>query len=256
MATQKLLFNNLDVVILCGGKCGSTTLEETIKSHYKIVRAHDNFNIRYILDTYKLTVKDTDLMPGDENLKLFDIISRVKDKKMIVVFDVYRTPIERKISSFFENIKYTIPNYQDLSVDSIINYFNMNNLIYTLEEYHPIDRLMEYLNIPTFDKFNFEAKCNIIQEGNLVLIKLRFHDIGEEWNRILSILFNDKIVVKDSNVTESKDYNRLYKEFKSKYRVPRKYLDEYLSKDKQFKIYNTPQEQEEYIRKWRALSRD
>ena len=43
-------------------------------------------------------------------------------------------------------------------------------------------------------------------------------------------------------------------EFLDKYKVPKRYLEKVLSKDTEFKIYNTPEEQENYIKKWEARS--
>jgi len=58
------------------------------------------------------------------------------------------------------------------------------------------------------------------------------------------------IVIYNENLTENKDTIQLYKDFKNKYKVPKLYIENNLSKDKEFKIYNTKQEQDEYITRW------
>ena len=54
----------------------------------------------------------------------------------------------------------------------------------------------------------------------------------------------------DSNLTENKNVYELYKEFKKMYIVPRTYIKYILMNDKEFKIYNTKEEQYNYIIKW------
>ena len=55
----------------------------------------------------------------------------MKTKKEIYIIDSYRTPIERKISSFFQNV------LSD-STQNIIDNFNKDYLFY-IEEYHSIN---------------------------------------------------------------------------------------------------------------------
>ena len=49
---------------------------------------------------------------------------------------------------------------------------------------------------------------------------------------------------------KDKENNKLYVEFKEKYRIPKKYIENVLSKDIEFQIYNTKQQQDKYIKKW------
>jgi hypothetical protein len=57
-----------------------------------------------------------------------------------------------------------------------------------------------------------------------------------------------------TNISDEKEYATIYKEFKAMYKVPKKYLENNLSNDNEFKIYNTIEEQKEYIEKWTVLS--
>jgi hypothetical protein len=56
------------------------------------------------------------------------------------------------------------------------------------------------------------------------------------------------------NESSKKQTYNLYNEFKKKYRVPEEYIENFLLKDSAFRVYNTPEEQESYIKKWTSLS--
>lgn len=231
-----LIYN---IFVYCGGKCGSTTLNETFKKNiYSSLHVHSN-------EHYQLAYRTKNT--------IFDVINLSSTNfENIYIIDSYRTPIERKISSFFQNINSHLPNYNDLTIDKIIDFFNLN-LIDTIEEYHSIDEVLEYYNVPLFTKFNFEQKYNITKNDNKIFIKLLFKDI-QNWNIILSEIFQKDIIMHNENLTKDKPINDLYEEFKKNYKVPKTYIENTLKNDIDFKIYNTEKEQEEYIAKWLELS--
>ena len=232
--------NDLDIIVYCGGKCGSSTLHTTFKKNelnsYKI---HDNNYFKYLCNLYK---KDT-------TKTIFDVIDfNVKQNKNIYIIDVYRTPIERKISGFFQNISQHLPDYNKLSIQEMINFFN-DKLLYILENYHSIDEILDHYNIQLFNTFDFKNKYNIFKNDNMIFIKLRFNDISE-WSNILSTIFDKNITLYNDNLTSNKQINKLYNEFKETYTVPQSYIYDCLINDKAFKIYNTKEEQDKYISKW------
>ena len=229
-------FDDIDIFVYCGGKCGSTTLESTlINYNYKVFRAH--------------SFADFTRLYNDKNI--FDIINNNRQNKEIYIIDSYRTPIERKISSFFENINTDVPNYRNLSDDEINSI--INDKINILEEYQSIDELFDYFNMEKFTSFDFNKKYNIRKEGNINFIKIRFNDIGN-WANILSEIFQKNIILKNENLSHNKATYELYNNCRNKYRVSKKYLDENLANDKNFKIYNSIDEQLEYITKWKNKS--
>ena len=73
---------------------------------------------------------------------------------------------------------------------------------------------------------------------------------SNNWEDILSKIFKRKIVVEKNNISSEKKYLNLYKEFKEKYLVPEMYIKNFLENDKEFKIYNTQEEQQIYINEW------
>jgi len=230
-------YKNIQVFVYCGGKCGSMTLTKTMKQYFSTIHLHNN---EYFPIEYKLNNK----------FSIFDVIDYNKNNyDNIYIIDSYRTPLERKISSFFNNIDTLhLPNYKKCKLRDIIHFFNKNKL-YELEEYHPIDEVMTYYNVDCFDTFDFNKGYNIKIKDNIHFIKIRFNDI-DKWSNILSEIFNMKINILSENISENKEYHKIYDNFKKFYYVPNKYFTNILQNDINFKIYNTKEEQQEYYKKW------
>jgi hypothetical protein len=217
----------VDIVVYCGGKCGSTTLETTFnKNGFHAIRAHGihEWNLRF---------------PRGP-----DIISIINNSKKVYIIDAYRTPIERKISSFFHNITQHVPFYEYISIPNLIEIFN-NHFLSHLEEYHPIDEVMQVFDVPPFTEFDFTRGYVMKEHNNMVFIKLLFRDIAS-WETNLSSIFGRNITLQPDNITSSMN---IYTAFKAAYRVPATYLTQ-LQNDRHFHIFNTPEEQKEYIAKW------
>jgi hypothetical protein len=227
--------NIYDAIVLCGGKCGGTALTLALKeSGYSTAHFHKN-NVKGLIPS------NIEITP---TFTLYDAINNIPKSHLIYIVDSYRTPIERKISSFFQNISLTTPNYQTLSVEDLILIFNQEYLS-TLEEYHPIDDIMKHCDVPTFTEFDFAKSYNIARKDNLVFIKILFKDV-KKWGAILADIMDKSIVIQEKNINT----NSLYKAFLKIYRVDRSYLQTTLQRDTMFKIYNTKEEQKEYIDRW------
>lgn len=76
-----------------------------------------------------------------------------------------------------------------------------------------------------------------------------FKDINN-WDKILSEIFENSITMYNANLTENKNTYKLYKLFNEKYKIPKEYITRFLTNNIEFKIYNTYKEQQEYITKW------
>jgi hypothetical protein len=182
----------------------------------------------------------------------------MKKHETIYIIDSYRTPIEKKISSFFEDINKYIPNYKDCDISFLISYFNKKYIygnkcthIFT-EDYEPLDEMLEHFNLSPLKKFDFYRKFELIKYKNLVFIKLRFHEI-DKWDKLLSTILEKDITIIDKNKSENKDYYEVYKNFKKNYRIPKDYLEK-LKSDSRFNIYNSSLERIKYIKHWSLSS--
>uniref|UniRef100_A0A6C0AEW8 Sulfotransferase domain-containing protein n=1 Tax=viral metagenome TaxID=1070528 RepID=A0A6C0AEW8_9ZZZZ len=225
---------NYNCFIFCGGKCGSHTLLYTMKERgFNCFHVHNNHNYQ---DRFQNIINKTGCQ---------DVLSFIKyqKSKKIYIIDSYRDPIERTISSFFNNIEFHIGK-DYLSVDMEILIIKFNEIFRNkIENYHLCIIEVEY---------DFFKKYYIKEIDNLVFIKLRFKDINE-WSDILSSIFNKQIKLVNENISENKEYFDLYNKFKKKYKVPIDILNEVIQ-EKTFKKYNTPEEQEMYYEMWKSKS--
>ena len=223
----------MDVISLTGGKCGSTTLMQTFKHNgYKCIKAHSkqDFEKQFKYDG------------------LVDLINRSSENKELYIIDSYRTPIERKISSFFQNIHILVPSYKNKSCEELIDIFNTKYLD-TLEEYHSINSIMVEYGVEPFNTFDFKKKYVIKKVGNLIFIKLLFSNINN-WGENLSEIFNKKIIIYKDNLSKNKEYYSIYNKFKLMYKTKKSYINNILKNDKQFRIFNTQEQQDIYINKY------
>jgi len=229
-------YMNFDMFVFCGGKCGGTTLSNTFtKYNYKIAHLHRS-NVKGFFSS-DIDVSNT-----------FNIIDNSSSNKLVYIIDSYRTPIERKISSYFQNIENLVPNYKSLSTEELIDFFN-KNLLDTIEEYHSIDEVLTHYNIPLWKEFDFEKGYNIIKKDNKVFIKILFKDINN-WGEFLSEILSKEITIFSQNLTSEKPVFSYYNKFKEMYKVNKSYIYNILQHDTHFKIYNTELEQETYILEW------
>ena len=233
--------NNLDVIVYCGGKCGSSTLNNTfLKNGLNSFKTHDNNYFKYLCNKFN----------KDKNKSIFDVINfNKKQKKTLYIIDSYRNPIERRISSFFQNIHTHIPDYTNQSIYDIIQIFN-ENFLHNLEKYKSIDEVLLYYDLPSFTIFDFTNKYNIIKKDNILFIKIRFLDIAC-WDKILSNILNKKISIYNDNLSNTKNIYDMYKKFKEIYTLPKESFDNVIKSDNDFKIYNTEEEQMDYINYWK-----
>ena len=231
------IISEVDVLIVAGGRCGSSTLKNTfINNGYKCIKVHDE---KCFISQFKYD-------------GLIDLIDRSSLNKQLYIIDSYRTPIERKISSFFSNISEYVPNYKDRSCKELINIFNTKYLN-DIEECHFINVIMDKYGVEKFDTFDFKKKYVLKKKGNLVFIKILFSNI-DEWDKIFSSILSKKIILYHDNLTENKEYYHIYKEFKEFYKTKKSYITDILNNDTEFKIYNTIEYQKKYINKYLLYS--
>ena len=221
--------SKIQVYINCGGKSGSKTLEKTLSQYYRCLHTHGNFYFQqYVLKNNSKTLYDC----IQESMNSF---------KKVFVIDVYRTPLERAISSCFQNK----PN-------TTIEDFNYNLLIG--ENYSCMEEILFELNLPRIHKFDFEKKYNLIKHKNLHIIKIRFQDINE-WDQILSNIFKQEILIIPDNLSINKSYYEKYKYVLNNLPIPTTYFT-CLIDTNEFKLYNSSEEVTNYILKWKPQIKD
>jgi len=220
-------------------KVGSTTLVTSLR-----VSLGKSYNTIHIHDETMLSV-----LTGINTIKINDILNYLAKKgENVYVIDVYRTPIERKMSEFFEKISpyhfnNTEENISKYSIKRISDRFN--KLFPHLENG---DHYFENYGIENPVLFDFDKKYTIQEINKIKYIKLRLCD-SELWSSILSDVFQSDIVIINDYKTEDKGIGSLYKKFKSQYKIPSNYI-ELIKTNKYFNFYYNEIERNNYLSAW------
>lgn len=220
-------------------KVGSTTLVTSLR-----VSLGKSYNTIHIHDEVMLQV-----LTGINDVKINDIITYLSSLgKNVYVIDVYRTPIERKMSEFFEKLSpyhfnNTEENISNYSIKRISDRFN--RLFPHLENG---DHYFDKFNIQNPVPFDFKNKYTIQIVNNIKYIKLRLCD-SNLWGNILSEIFGVEIVIINDYSTYDKGIGDLYKRFKNEYRLPKNFIES-IKNDKFFNFYYNFVERNDYLNSW------
>ena len=240
------------IFIYTSPKVGSTSLVSSFRifTSKKINIFH--FHNEYLLPLeYKragVTIKD-----------LIRYCATVLGKKVYVI-DVYRTPVEKKISTYFDRLsthhfnapETTINTY---SMERIIKRFNdvfpyLGNCDYWMDDYYGESATSKLPATFPYAQKHLSVDCNLVK-----YIKLRLTDSGS-WGSILSSIFGCHIEVISDYMGENKALGKLYAQFKKEYKLPQEFLNDIRDNDKQFQYYMSNNERELYLRKWQTRSTD
>lgn len=171
--------------------------------------------------------------------------------KNVYTIDVYRNPIERKISEYFEllssyHFNTTENNIVNYKIELLIKRFN--SLFYYLGRG---DYFFDKYDIDIPERFDFEQKYLLVEKNNVKYIKLRLCD-SNEWSTILSNILNIEIIIVKDYQTENKSIGEVYKKFNDAYQIPYNLL-EHIKECKYFNYYNNEIEKINYLNKWELV---
>lgn len=235
--TNKLVF------VYSAPKVGSTSIVSSLRifgtDKISVIHIHDEEMLRILGSVSGVTINEI-------------ILYNKNIGRDVYVIDVYRSPIERKISAYFEKIGAHHFN----NSDEIVNTYNVNKVINRFNNIFPhiangdhfIDKYG--INIPT--QFDHSTKYLLVQENGIKYIKLRLKD-SVFWGSILTSIFGTNIKPIKDYESSNKPIKELYARFKSVYRIPKNLLDE-LTNCKYFNYYYSEEERQEYIAEWTAKS--
>lgn len=232
-------------------KVGSTSIVTSLRLYaidkIHAIHVHDETMLQILGNINNVSIQE-----------IIDYNSTVLSKDVYVI-NVYRSPIERKISAFFEKIGSFHFNNTDKNIDNynlnriITRFNNIFNHIANGDHYLDlyINNLSNYITDNTAFYFNYNNKY-ILQTSNngVKYITLRLKDSLTHWNTILSNIFETPIKVIPDYESKNKEFSNLYKRFKDAYHIPLNYLQDIQENDKYFKFYYNLEEQKEYIQKW------
>ena len=242
-ANKKLhIENNKDIIfVYCPPKVGSTSLVSSIRlfasNTYSVIHLHNES----MLNMFNIN-----------NITILDIIKYNKSLgKTVYVFDIYRSPIEQKISFFFEEIKQHFNN-----TEQNINKIDLSIIIKRFNNIFPyIETLDYYKNVYNIDydgQFDFEKKYVLKEVDGIKYIKIRLKDCETNWTQILQDILRINIKIVKDYATENKIIKDSFIKFKQEYKIPSNLLDTI----KELKFYYTEEERNEYISSWQSKVTD
>ena len=99
--------------------------------------------------------------------------------KDVYVVNIYRSPIERKISAFFEKVG----SYHFNTSDQNINNYNIEKVISRFNNIFPYidvsDHFIDKYNITIPKHFDYQQKYLLVKENNITYITLRLKDSNQ-----------------------------------------------------------------------------
>jgi len=217
MTLNEDLFN-IDYLIYSSHKTATQTLVNTFNSN--------NFNCKHCHHLVNI-----DLIKGSFQKYTEEFLQ--KNGTRINIISVFRDPMERHISSFFQwygskpirtkeveseldtmIYKYTIEELQN----KFISELNDKSLIGIHESIHEISRELQF-NVEDLN-YDFLNRTGAIEAENFKLFFFRFDHLISNFEGILSNITNKDIVQNNANLSDSKWYRDKYLEFKETIQIP------------------------------------
>ena len=223
-------------------KVGSTTLVSSIR-----LSASYKFSVIHLHDEEMLYV-----LTGVTDITISEIIRYNKYiGRNIYVIDVYREPLERKMSDFFDKLA----SFHFNNTTDKVNKYNVNRLIARFNNIfthiangdHYFDKMTDVIKPNEFD---FEKKYLIQKVFDISYIKLRLRD-SASWAKILSGILEAEITIIKDYETDKTPLKDLYQRFKSTYKIPSNYITQ-IENCPYFKYYLSGEEQATYLSNLRA----
>jgi len=235
---------NTLIFIYTPPKVGSTTLVTSFR-----ISCARTVNVLHVHDENMLSIITG--IKNKNNVTVNElIIYNASIGKTVYVIDVYRTPIERKISEYFE----LLTSYHFNTSDSNIGNYKIDLLIKRFNSLFPFvgsgDYFFDKYDIDIPEKFDFDNKYLLVEKNNIKYIKLRLID-SDEWDKILTNILNMDIVIVKDYQTENKGICEVYKNFNEQYQIPCNLL-ETVTQCKYFNYYNSEIEKQNYLNKWNS----
>ena len=237
------------IFVYCPPKVGSTSLVSSLR-----LSLNDTFTITHVHDETMMRI-----VSGIENITIQEIIEyNAYINKNVFVIDIYREPLERKMSEYFGKLSAyhfntTDKNISTYSIDRIIERFNL-----IFPHIANEDHFHEKYNICDTEKntqFDFEKKHICVkQKNNLLYLKLRLRD-ASMWPEILEQYIGKKIIMIRDYERNKLPLANLYNIFKQKYKIPGNFIN-IIEQDQQFQTYLSPHEQNHYLTSLRCKHTD
>jgi len=236
---EKMEVSNNLIFIYTQPKVGSTSLVSSLR-----LSAADKFNVIHLHDETTLKI-----LAGVENITISEIIRyNASLGKNVYVIDVFRTPIERKMSVFFEELA----SFHFNNLEENVNTYDVNKISNRFNDIFPhianTDNYIEKYNIAIPIAFDYAKKYLHHKINGVNYIKLRLKD-SNLWGSILSSIFKKEIIIVNDYETNDKKIRDLYNNFKKEYKIPSNYFED-IKNCKYVNYYYSEEERKEYLNLW------
>jgi hypothetical protein len=237
--------NSNIIFAYCPPKVGSTTLVTSLR-----LSAAQKFTIIHIHDKTLFSAISENEFIGQIEVNDYILYNKLLGKNVYVI-DIFRSPIERKISEFFEYIGTLHFNNSEQN----INTYNVEKVFRRFNNLFPYlgnsDHYKGFFGLTSFpDKFDFENGYLIQEMEGVKYIKLRLKD-SAKWGNILTSILGTPITIVNDYETENKPLSNLFRNFKMFYRIPSNFLED-LKCDASIYYYYNEEETAEYINFWES----
>ena len=227
------------VFIYSPPKVGSTTLVSSIRLNaagkFDVMHLHNEIMLKALYNIHDVTI--------------LEIIYYNKFLgKNVYVIDIYRSPIEQKMSCFFENID----TFHFNTSTEILKTYELERISKRFNQVFPHittnDHYRSKYNITVPDKFDMKNKYLLVQNDGINYIKIRLHD-SSEWQTILKKIFGFDIYIVNDYETTQKPIGELFLKFKQTYTIPIN-LFQMIENDPGLHYYYSVEEREKYLQEW------
>ena len=231
--------HNKLVFVYSAPKVGSTSIVSSLRifgiDKIDIIHIHDEEMLKMLINVKNVTINEM-------------ILFNKYLGKDVYVINVYRSPIERKISAFFEKIG----SYHFNNSDQEVNTYNIQKVIDRFNNIFPWislgDHFIDRYNIKIPDRFDHNNKYILLNENGIKYITLRLKD-SNQWGHILTNIFGFNIHIIKDYESSNKPIKELYNCFKQTYTIPTNLLNGIMN-DKYLKYYYSDDELTRYYNDW------
>lgn len=243
------------VFVYSAPKVGSTSLVTSLRlfgsSMLSIIHIHDEEMLHVLANIDGITVLQ--LIQYNQSLG-----------RKVIVMNSYRTPIERKISAYFEKIG----SFHFNVLDDQINQYDIQLLIRRFHHLFPhldsSDHFLTKYGLTSLDlewakekKENKEKEetspfIRQVEKEGVHYVTLRLSD-ASKWHTVLSDLFGFPIQMVRDYQSEDKPIKNAFRLFQQYYRIPLAHLSETMACPT-FAYYYSLEERQAYEQQWLAKS--
>ena len=268
---SRLGHNNI-IFVYSLPKVGSTSLVSSLIlfsfNRYVIIHIHDEIMLKTLY--------------GIENITIREIIEyNAYLQRNVFVIDIYRSPVEHRISEFFENIhtfhfNTSAENVNEMSIEKLsvrfnsifphivdgdifLDAFDFENYFFTHFSILNTDKLVTDVSLQDINgvlnekRFDFENKYFFLERDGIKFLKLRLKDI-DFWRPIIFYFIGIDCVLTNDYSTDSKSVSKAFNTFKENYRIPVNLLELFIENNRYLSFYYSCDERREYLELWRRKS--